>query len=60
MQLKKFRKAQNITVKEMAEILEVTESHYYKLEEGHKKPSYEFMKRFKEKFNERIDKVFFK
>lgn len=60
MQLKKFRKSQNLTVKEMAEILEVTESHYYKLEEEHKKPSYEFMKRFKEKFNERIDKVFFK
>jgi len=44
----------------MAERLEVTESHYYKLEERYKKPSYELIKRFKEKFNESIDRVFYK
>ena len=45
----------------MAERLEVTESHYYKMEEGYKKPSYELLTRFKQQFREvLIDDVFFK
>lgn len=61
MQLKEFRQSQNLTVKEMAERLGVTESHYYKMEEGYKKPSYELLTRFKQQFREvLIDDVFFK
>ena len=60
MKLQKFRQSVNLSVGEMAELLGITKSHYYKIEEGYKFPSYKVMKSFKEKFGDAsIDEVFF-
>ena len=60
MKLKEFRQLESLSVEEMAERLGITKSHYYKIEEGYKFPSYKVMKSFKEKFGDAsIDEVFF-
>lgn len=57
--LAEFRKKKNLTRKEMAELLEVSESYYRKVEGGFRKPSYNFIRKFKAAFpDENID-IFF-
>ena len=50
--LKEFRKSKKLRQSEMAEKLQVSYSHYVKLENGFVKPSFELLKRIKEEFSE--------
>ena len=49
--LLKFRKAQGLTQKEMAEKLNLTQTHYSRIETGDSNPSIKVMERLKEVFN---------
>lgn len=58
--LKRIRKENNLTQIEMSRLIGFSLSTYEKIERGHKKPSRNFMERFKEKFPEfKIDDIFF-
>jgi transcriptional regulator with XRE-family HTH domain len=56
-----FRKGINMTPKEMASTMGISQSYYYKVESGLREPSYNFMKKFKKAFGTAasIDKIFF-
>ena len=55
-----FRESLGKSRKEIADLLEVSESFYEKVEYGQRNPSYNFINKFKEKFpNENIDGLFF-
>ena len=57
--LAKFREKKCKTQTEMAELIGVSKSYYRKVEGGFKKPSYNFIKKFKAAFpGENID-IFF-
>lgn len=59
-ELKEFREQNDFNRKEMAELIGVSPSYYYKIESGFQNPSYEFLKKFKSKFpNAIIDELFF-
>lgn len=49
--LLKFRKVQGLTQKEMAEKLNLTQTHYSRIETGDSNPSIKVMERLKEVFN---------
>jgi len=53
-----FRESINKTQDEMAKILGVSSSFYSKIEMGARNPSFNFIKRFKEKFDCNIDEIF--
>lgn len=55
----KFRKKSNKTPEEMAEIVGVSTSYYYKIESGARNPSFNFIKKFKDSFNIKIEDIFF-
>ncbi len=58
--LKKFRKAQGLTQKQMAKKLDITLSMYEKVEGGRAGASAAFMRKFKTVFpNTNIEDVFF-
>lgn len=58
--LKQFRKSLRLNQKEMAMRIGVSPSYYYKVESGIQTPSYEFMRKMKDRFpNISIDRVFF-
>lgn len=50
LELLRFRKSQHLTQKAMAEKLEITPTHYSRIETGVSNPSFEIMERFKETF----------
>lgn len=55
-----FRKNNNLTQREMANILDITYSFYCKIERGVRKPSYNFLVKFKKSFSTAsIDSIFF-
>lgn len=61
MKLSDFRKEQKLTQVEMARHLDVSFSHYSKIEAGIRNPSYNFLVSFKEKFPDaQVDNIFFK
>lgn len=47
---KKLRKENRYTMKEMAKLLDVSQSYYQKIEYGIRKPSREFLRRLKTTF----------
>ena len=57
--LKQFRKENNLSVDEISKEIGVNKHTYYKIESGVRKPTYEFMKRFKRRFRVSIDEMFF-
>lgn len=58
--LKTMRRKNSLTQNEMANLIDVSYSHYVKLENGFVKPSFELLKRIKEKFSEVDMNEFFK
>lgn len=57
--LKTLREKRNLKPKEMAKRLQVSVWLYYKIEQGQRKPSYDFMKKVKNEFGCNIDEIFF-
>ena len=57
--LKQFRKEENLSVDEISKITGINKHTYYKIESGARKPTYEFMKKFKQSFGVGIDEMFF-
>lgn len=61
MNLKEFRKMNNLKEKEMADAIGVSSSFYYKVESGQQNPSYSFLVKLKRAFPEIvIDEIFFR
>jgi len=58
--LVEIRKNLKLTPKEMALLLGVSVSYYYKIEEATRNPSYNFLMRCKEKLSVNVDDIFFK
>ena len=59
--LKDFRLMLKLNQKQMAEKIGVSASYYYKLESGSLTPSYQFMRKLKDRFPKVcIDEMFFK
>ncbi|EPA0803254.1 helix-turn-helix domain-containing protein [Enterococcus hirae] len=58
--LKELRKKHNLNQKKMAERLDISSSHYVKLENGFVNPGFKVLKRIKEEFNEVDMNDFFK
>ena len=55
-----FRESLQKSQKQMADLLDVSESFYLKIELGLRNPSYNFIKKFKEKFpGKKVDEIFF-
>ena len=46
--LKQFRKKENLSVEEISKEIGVNKHTYYKIESGVRKPTYDFMRKFKE------------
>jgi len=60
MTLVEFRKKQKLTQAEMAEIINISFSHYSKIETGARNPSFNFLVQLKLKFPEAdINDIFF-
>ncbi|WP_288479935.1 helix-turn-helix domain-containing protein [uncultured Clostridium sp.] len=57
--LQKFRNSKNLSRNEIASLLNVSESYYTKIELGVRNPSYNFIIKFKERFNCQVDEIFF-
>ncbi len=59
--LKDFRISKELNQKQMAKEIGVSASYYYKVESETLNPSFEFMRKLKERFSDiSIDEVFFK
>jgi len=58
--LQEFREKKNLTTLEMANLLSVSESYYYKIEKGWRNPSFNFITKFKGEFDVNVDLIFFK
>lgn len=55
-----YRNNLGLSQREIADILGITYSFYSKIETGERRPSYNFLKKFKNKFkNADIDEIFF-
>lgn len=54
-----FRKSLNKTIEEMAVIIEISASYYRKIEAGLRNPSFNFIQKFKSKFDVNADEIFF-
>ncbi|MCP0886962.1 helix-turn-helix transcriptional regulator [Ligilactobacillus sp. WILCCON 0076] len=50
--LKEFRKKKGLKQQEMADVLQISYSHYVKLENDFVNPSFELLKRIKEKYKD--------
>ena len=58
--LKQFRGNCGFKQNQMAQEIGISASYYYKVESGYQNPSYEFLKKFKERFPESdINELFF-
>lgn len=57
--LKRFREELELTQEQMAESMGVSKSYYIKVEEGYRNPSYNFLKKFKCRYAENLDDIFF-
>lgn len=58
--LKDFRNRTGLEQKEMAKEIHVSPSYYCKVETGYRKPSYAFLRKFKNRFPDaNIDELFF-
>ncbi len=57
--LTEIRNKMNLTPKEMANLLGVSLSYYYKIEESSRNPSYNFLMRCKSKLSINVDEIFF-
>lgn len=57
-EFKRVRKLNNLTQIEMAQLLDVSNSHYTKLEGGFVKPSFELLDRFYKVFRTDMNKFF--
>lgn len=57
--LKEFRKGRNLSQEKMAELLDVSLSLYTKIESENRKPSREFMNKFKAAFPDFDMNIFF-
>ncbi|MGG7077633.1 helix-turn-helix transcriptional regulator [Clostridium sardiniense] len=57
--LQRFRQSEKLSRSEISNILEVSESYYIKIELGIRNPSYNFLTKFKTKFNCVVDDIFF-
>ncbi|WP_423786565.1 helix-turn-helix domain-containing protein [Holdemania filiformis] len=58
--LKQFRVNCGFKQNQMAQEIGISASYYYKVESGYQNPSYEFLKKFKERFPESdINELFF-
>lgn len=59
-ELRRFRERQNLSILEMSKSLGVSKSNYEKIEYGQRTPSYNFVKRFKQKYPKaNTDALFF-
>lgn len=57
--LKQFRESNKLSVKDIAKEIGVNKYTYYKIESGERKPTYEFMRKFKQRYGVNIDEMFF-
>jgi len=58
--LKKIRKEKNLTIKKISEKIGITESYYWKLENGKRKMYYDLAIKISGVFNKKPDDLFFK
>ncbi|MCP0885889.1 helix-turn-helix transcriptional regulator [Ligilactobacillus sp. WILCCON 0076] len=57
--LKEFRKKKGLKQQEMADVLKISYSHYVKVENDFVNPSFELLKRIKEKYRDfNVNKLF--
>ncbi|MEI3357061.1 MAG: helix-turn-helix transcriptional regulator [Clostridia bacterium] len=57
--LQSFRQSKHLTQEQMANVLDITVSHYKAIEYGQRNPSFELMERIKNVFPKaNIDKIF--
>ena len=55
-----FRKNKNLTLSEFANQIGISASFYYKIEEGYRRPSFQFLEKLKNTYPEIvIDEMFF-
>ena len=57
--LKKLRNDKNLTVEELAQILNISSSHLYKIEAGTRNPNMKLAKKIADYFGEDLGKIFF-
>ncbi|MGI2329698.1 helix-turn-helix transcriptional regulator [Planococcus sp. YIM B11945] len=57
--LKELREERNLSVKEAAEFLGISESHYYKIESGLRSPNFKLAGEFAKFFGTNVDELFF-
>ena len=57
--LKKLRKDKKITIKELANILDITPSYYWQLENSKKRLFYEMAIKISDIFNMKPDEIFY-
>lgn len=57
--LKELREKRNLSVKEAAEFLGISESHYYKIESGVRSPNFRLAGKFARFFGTNVDELFF-
>lgn len=58
-EMKKFRISLNYTIEKMSEEIGVSKSYYEKIETGNRKPSRNFIEKFKKKFPQFDTNIFF-
>lgn len=59
MRIKEFRESKNLTQQQMADKIGISLSFYSKIEAGFKKPSYNFIKKVTEAFDDVNTNIFF-
>lgn len=57
--LKELRESRGLSVKETAEVLGISESHYYKIESGIRSPNFKLAGEFAKFFETKVDELFF-
>jgi len=57
--LKELRKKYDLSVKDIANTVGISTSHYYKIEEGIRNPTLKIAKKIAEILGENVDEVFF-
>ncbi len=58
-QIKKLRKKANLTMKELADTIGITENYVYMIESGTRTPSFKLSKKFSDFFGLTVDEIFF-
>lgn len=58
--LKNLRKKKKLSVKGISQILEISSSHYYKIESGIRNPNFILAGKIADLFNCSVDDLFFK